>query len=114
MEKKEMCRALPYGSCPICGHTEFIVLDTTTMAYLTDKKGHVSNMDEVYYNCEGRCLNCGTEFKRFDACESRFIPMSKIRELCNFDLEFRNKYYEENMNPDSMKIKNPMGVDKDE
>ena len=40
--------------------------------------------------------------------------MSKIRELCNFDLEFRNKYYEENMNPVSLKIKNPMGVDKDE
>ena len=114
MEKKEICRVLPYGSCPICGHDEFIILETNTMAYLTDKQGHVSSMDEAYYNCEGKCLNCGTEFSRFDAFESRFVPISKIRELFNFDLEFRDRYYKERANPDSLKLKNPMEVNKDE
>ena len=114
MEKKELCRTLPYGSCPICGHVEFIILETNTMAYLTDKDGNLDPGDQVYYDCKGKCINCNAEFERMEIYESKVLPMSKIRSLFDFDLEFSHKYYSEKFNPDSLKLKNPMEASKDE
>ena len=114
MEKKEMCRALPFGSCPVCGHVRFIILETTTMAYLSDKDGNLDPGEQVHYSCKGKCINCNAEFERMELYESKVLPMSKIRSLFDFDTEFGYGYYKNKKNPDSLKLKNPMGANEDE
>lgn len=96
---KEMCTNIPKGSCPNCGHKQFIVYEQQQNAFITNQDGDIIDSKELSHTAVGKCIRCGQVFDMFSAL-NRFIPLTELRKIL-YDyspyLENENKY-----------IKNPM------
>lgn len=102
---KEMCRLVPQGACPICGHKQFIVHEITTDLYLTNQDGAAIDHKELNYIALGKCINCGKEFEMMPTSIG-FIPLTRLRKIL---YEYSPSSY---MNKTELgNINNPMGVD---
>lgn len=77
---KEMVNIIPLGSCPKCGHKQFIVSECQINQYLTNIDGEIIDSCDVDYNAEGICLNCKSVFKMYPTKEG-FIPLTRLREI---------------------------------
>lgn len=97
---KQMVRLLPLGSCPNCGHNQFVVAESETNLFLTNRDGEIVDSKNYSYTCEGMCCNCKVRFPML-ATPERFIPMTPLRKLL----------YEDSHNELEVEIiKNPMEV----
>ena len=77
---KEMCTIIPQGSCPICGHKQFIVHEIDTNIYLTDQDGAILDHKELSYKAIGICTNCKAQFEMMPTSIG-FIPLTKLRKI---------------------------------
>ncbi len=100
---KEMVKIIPLGSCPICGHNQFVVVESETNLFLTNRDGEIIDSANYSYKCEGMCVNCKTRLEML-ATPEKFIPLTPLRKLL----------YEDNHNVSvrSHDIINPMEVSK--
>lgn len=96
----EMVTNVPQGSCPSCGHKQFIVSEIQSNNYLTDRDGYIIDHNESMYSCVGMCLNCKKTFEML-ALPHKFIPMTRLRKIL-----YENEIIEEKF------IENPMEVKK--
>ena len=76
----EMVIKVPLGSCPKCGHKQFVVMESQLKKYLTNQDGEIVDYEETDYNAAGMCCNCGTVFKMIPTLEG-FIPLTRLREI---------------------------------
>lgn len=100
-----MVRLLPAGSCPACGHSQFVVAESEFNLFLTDMDGYVTDSKTMDYKCEGMCCNCKRVFEMI-ATPERFIPLTPLRKL----LYENTHHYELAQREKPADIKNPMGV----
>lgn len=77
---KEMVNIVPLGSCPKCGHKQFIVSEQCITDYLTNGDGEIIDSIDINYDAEGMCLNCNARFKMY-ATREGFIPLTRLREI---------------------------------
>ena len=77
---KEMVKIVPLGSCPKCGHKQFVVSEQQVTEYLTNRDGEIIDSLDVEYDAEGMCLNCNSIFKMYPTKEG-FIPLTRLREI---------------------------------
>ena len=76
----EMVTKIPLGSCPKCGHKQFVVMESQLKKYLTNKDGEIIDFEETDYSAAGMCCNCNTVFKMMPTMEG-FIPLTRLREI---------------------------------
>ena len=76
----EMVNIVPLGSCPKCGHKQFIVIENQLKMYLTNQDGEIIDFNELDYRTSGKCCNCGSIFKMIPTLEG-FIPSTRLREI---------------------------------
>lgn len=103
---KEMVNIVPLGSCPKCGHKQFVVSEYYAVEYLTNPDGEIIDSNDTYHDAKGMCVNCNSEFTMYPTREG-FIPVTKLRAIM-LDYTphaFIYKHKEEDMN-----ISNPMEV----
>lgn len=101
-----MVNIIPLGSCPKCGHKQFIVSELQINEYLTNQDGEIIDSLEIDYDAEGICCNCNTKFKMYPTREG-FIPLTRLREIL-FDF---TQHVLLDQNELSNNLKNPMEVD---
>ena len=77
---REMVSIIPFGSCPKCGHRQFVVSEHQINEYLTNGDGDIIDSLDVEYDAEGMCINCNSIFKMYPTKEG-FIPLTKLREI---------------------------------
>lgn len=102
---KEMCTIIPRGSCPNCGHKQFVVHEFEQHLYLTDRDGEIIDSQEIDYSAAGMCVKCGRKYKMLPTHEG-FIPATKLRELL---FDYSPHLYIEN---EIKNIDNPMEMKK--
>ena len=76
----EMLRILPKGSCPKCGHRQFLVKEIQSNLYLTGRDGEIIDSKEEKYIAIGKCLNCGKEYEMAPTAYA-FIPLTPLRKF---------------------------------
>ena len=76
----EMIRVLPKGSCPKCGHRQFLVKEISSNLYLTGNDGEIINGREEKYIAVGKCLNCEKEYDMAPGYNC-FVPLTPIRKF---------------------------------
>ena len=76
----ELFRVLPKGSCPTCGHSQFIVVESQLDSYLTNSGGEIIDHKEERHVCVGKCVNCGNTFEMYPT-NNGFIPLTKLKKL---------------------------------
>ena len=97
----EMCRIIPFGSCPNCGHKQFIIYESTQNIYLTNRDGEVIDYKESYHNALGMCVKCKEVYNMIEI-KNGFIPSTELRKIL-FD------YTPHSIKDDDVKItSNPM------
>lgn len=99
---QEMVRIVPRGSCPNCGHHQFIVDEFQRNVYLTNRDGEIIDCEEKTYVAVGFCNCCGKVYEMMPAGDS-FIPMTPLRKLL---YEYTPHYTPEREAKDS--LPNPM------
>ena len=77
---KNMVNIIPAGSCPKCGHKQFVVSEQQVNEYLTNADGEIIDSLDIEYDAEGICLNCMTRFKMYPTREG-FIPLTRLRAI---------------------------------
>lgn len=77
---KEMVHIVPLGSCPKCGHRQFIVSEHVYTEYLTNPDGEVVDSDIIDWDAEGMCCNCKTIFEMYPTRDG-FIPLTRLRKI---------------------------------
>ena len=77
---KNLIRNIPRGSCPKCGHRQFIVKELISNLYLTNEDGEVIDYNEDMHYAKGICMNCHKEYEMFVGNNS-FIPLTPLRKL---------------------------------
>ena len=77
---KNMVNIIPLGSCPKCGHKQFVVSELQINEYLTNTNGEIIDSLDVEYDAEGMCLNCNATFKMYPTREG-FIPLTRLRKI---------------------------------
>lgn len=90
---KELCRLIDIGSCPNCGHKQFIVYHSNIDLYLTNGDGEIIDSSQISEVIQGMCIRCKAIYNMMPTVNG-YIPMTKLRELffCNRDLEYdKNK-----------------------
>ena len=75
-----MVNIIPPGSCPKCGHKQFVVSERQNNAYLTNADGEIIDSIDIEYDAKGMCMNCNTKFKMYPTREG-FIPLTRLREI---------------------------------
>lgn len=100
-----MVNIIPIGSCPKCGHRQFIVSEHQINEYLTNADGEIIDSLDVEYDAIGMCINCNTEFKMYPTREG-FIPLTRLREIM-LDYPYRAQFIKLDPIND---IPNPMEV----
>lgn len=75
---KEMCRVIPSGSCPSCGHKQFVVMESTINVFLTNRDGEIIDSKEVENSAIGACCNCKKEYNMIPTSYG-FIPATPLR-----------------------------------
>lgn len=102
-----MARLIPKGSCPCCGHLQFVVVEAQINYYLTNMDAEIIDSKEKYYHAKGKCCNCGSEYDMIPTREG-FIPATPLRKhLFKYSTHYDEIYLDENKY-----IKNPMMEDK--
>lgn len=104
---KEMVRMVPIGACPVCGHNQFIVVESETNLFLTNRDGEVIDSHNYSYQCEGMCCNCKSKFEMLATTE-RFVPLTPLRKL----LYESTNHFELSRTDQPVYIENPMEVSK--
>lgn len=100
---KEMISIIPIGSCPKCGHKQFLVIETQQDAYLTNRDGEIIDHKELYNHAVGICANCASEYDMIPTSYG-FIPATELRKILY-------KYTVHYVEDEPIKcIDNPMGV----
>lgn len=77
---KEMCILRNNGSCPICGHSQFVVIENQINISLTDIDGNVLETREAEHEAHGKCVFCGNECEMLPTTYG-FIPLSPLRKF---------------------------------
>lgn len=77
---KEMCRIVPLSACPTCGHKQFVVVESATDCYLTNRDGDIIDHRGLSHAAMGKCCNCGSIYDMISLNE-RFIPVTKLRKI---------------------------------
>lgn len=77
---KEMVNIIPLGSCPKCGHRQFLVSEIQHTAYITNSDGEIIDSHEIDYDAIGKCINCQSEFNMYPTKEG-FVPLTRLREI---------------------------------
>lgn len=104
MKIKEMCYQIPEGSCPNCGHRQFVVFESNENLYLTNINGEIIDSSEISNYAIGKCIKCGSEYKMLSG-PTKFIPLTVLRNiLFNYS---PHKIKEKNI----VNISNPMERD---
>ena len=80
MSLKLMAKSIPYGACPNCGHKQFVVIQTTTNIFLTNRDGEITDGCELADRAVGKCGNCGKEMEMFPT-RYGFIPLTPLRKI---------------------------------
>lgn len=75
-----MVRIIPARTCPNCGHSEFIIHQSTSMVYLTDRDGEIKDQLQDREVIKGICLRCKREYDMLQTING-FIPMTQLRKL---------------------------------
>lgn len=101
MEIKEMCYRVPEGSCPNCGHKQFIVYERNENLYLTNMDGEIIDNNEISNYAIGKCISCGAEYEMISST-TKYIPITKLRKIL-FDYS-PHKFIEDKI----INIPNPM------
>ena len=79
-DTKVMCRIIPAGSCPRCGHRQFIVDEIAHNRYLLNRDGEVIDEADISYTAVGMCVKCNATYNMIPT-RVGFIPASKIRAI---------------------------------
>lgn len=80
-DKKEVLAVrIPNGSCPICGHKQFIVSDISHNLYLTNRDGEIVDYNEYRRNIRGFCVNCHNVIK-MRSTPYGYIPTNALSEF---------------------------------
>lgn len=104
MEAKEMCYKIPEGSCPNCGHRQFVVFESNESIYLTNTDGEIIDSSDIINCAIGKCIKCGSEYEMISTL-TKFIPVTPLRSiLFNYS---PHKIKKENI----INISNPMESD---
>lgn len=77
---KVMVDVVPNGSCPKCGHLQFIVSEIQHNAFLTNHDGDIIDSKELHYEAIGKCVNCGAVYD-MEPTYKGFIPMTPLRKI---------------------------------
>lgn len=77
---KTMVNLIPAGSCPRCGHSQFVVFENEMNCYLTNRDGEIIDGNEIDYRAVGKCVNCGKEFSMIPTANG-FIPLTRLRSI---------------------------------
>ena len=86
-DKKEVLAVrIPNGSCPICGHKQFVVSDISHNLYLTKIDGEIVDYNEYSRNIRGFCVNCHNVIK-MRSTSYGYIPTNALSEF----MELYNK-----------------------
>lgn len=75
---KEMVKTIPLGTCPKCGHKQFVVLENEINQYLTNIDGEIIDQKTIENKAIGMCCNCKSKFTMIPTMEG-FIPSTKLR-----------------------------------
>ena len=102
---KNMVNIIPIGSCPNCGHKQFVVSEHQINEYLINRDGEIIDNREAGYDAAGMCLNCKCVFEMYPTREG-FIPLTGLRKIL-LDYTPHKPHYEILEN-----IDNPMEVNK--
>ena len=101
---KTMCSIIPRGSCPKCGHSQFIVLESNSTIYLTDRDGSIIDSKDVDAMANGICCRCGSTYDMLPTSYG-FIPMTALRKIIFVGNElYKKPKQKEVCNPMEMKI----------
>ena len=100
---QEIMTVLPEGSCPTCGHRQFIVKEIQSNLYLTSNFGEIIASKEEGYACVGKCLVCGKEYSMYSG-PHKFIPLTPMRKI----LYDYSKEYLDAQEPKEAYMTNPM------
>jgi hypothetical protein len=66
------------GLCPKCRRNQWIVVESETTIYLTDRDGNIVDSKESARKlCSGKCTNCGAEYDMLSLHE-KFVPIPPI------------------------------------
>lgn len=99
---KEMVKTIPLGTCPKCGHKQFVVVENEINTYLTNIDGEIIDQKTIDNKAIGMCCNCKTKFAMIPT-KIGFIPATKLRCLL---LEYTP--HSSLLNDDEVYIDNPM------
>lgn len=92
---KEMCTTIPIGSCPSCGHRQFVVDEMYTSTYLTNRDGTVIDFSNEDYSAKGMCCNCHKVYDMMPT-NTGFVPLTDLRRiLLDYTPHVDNFYKEE-------------------
>lgn len=75
-----MVKVIPNGSCPYCGHKQFVVIESQLNIFLTNRDGEIIDNKELSYKARGKCCNCNREFEMMQTTYG-FIPLSPLRKI---------------------------------
>lgn len=77
---KEMIYKIKKGSCPNCGHKQFIIYERNENLYLTNSDGEIIDSQELTNYAKGKCIRCGKEYDMLSGI-SQFIPLTDLRKI---------------------------------
>ena len=99
---QEMCRIVPVGACPNCGHQQFVVVESEVDTYLTGPDGKILDSREESYSAKGMCCTCNRVFD-MEPTSYGFIPMTPLKKYF-----MRLKLYVPEVEEEPLAIPNPM------
>lgn len=100
-DKKEVLAVrIPNGSCPICGHKQFVVSDISHNLYLTNRDGEIVDYNEYRRNIRGFCVNCHNVIKMRPTSYG-YVPTNALS-------EFMEEYDKEKDIKERINYDNPM------
>lgn len=101
---KEMVNIVPKGSCPNCGHSQFVVSELQINEYLTNRDGEIIDSLDIEYDAEGYCMNCKERFKMYPTREG-FIPLTRLRAILLHSTHMLDSLDEPTYIPNPMEVK---------
>lgn len=103
MEKERMARITrDKGSCPVCGHKNFLISSIIHNVYLTDSFNNIIDTKELTEDVVGVCLNCNSNIN-FIPTPTGFYAVGKIEKIV-----LENTIKNENKPDDYVELHNPM------
>lgn len=75
IELKKVAQLIPENLCINCFNAQFVIISSTTTAYLTDNYGKIKDCKELESNSIGKCTKCGAVYRMFER-PNGFIPIT--------------------------------------